>query len=473
MKLESKDLQLYLITNQNYNNFEKFLEKIKIALDSGVTCLQMREKNISKNEALGLATKLKKIANQKNIPFIINDDVHLAKKVNADGVHIGQNDMSIKEARKILGDESIIGVSVHNLEEAILAQKNGASYIGVGSIFKTNSKKDASFVSIGTLREICNKINLPVVAIGGINSSNISNLYGTGIDGVAVISAILSTDNIKESTEILKSKSNFIYKRNIPAILSIAGSDCSGGAGIQADIKSISACGGFAMSIITSLTAQNTKEVLKISNCDENFLKLQFKSIFTDIYPNSIKIGMLSSKEIIKVVFDQLKKYHSNNIILDPVMVSTSGCKLLDDDAIKLLKKLLIPISSLITPNIFEAEILSGKKIYSSNDMKISCEKIYNDYNCPVLLKGGHSLENANDLFFDGNNYIWFKEKKINNSNTHGTGCTLSSSIATYFALGYTLEESIEKAKNYITKILTSSLDLGHGNGPLDHFFKL
>lgn len=372
MKLESKDLQLYLITNQNYNNFEKFLEKIKIALDSGVTCLQMREKNISKNEALELAIKLKKIANQKNIPFIINDDVHLAKKVNADGVHIGQNDMSIKEARKILGDESIIGVSVHNLEEAILAQKNGASYIGVGSIFKTNSKKDASFVSIGTLREICNKINLPVVAIGGINSSNISNLYGTGIDGVAVISAILSTDNINESTELLKSKSNFIYKRNIPAILSIAGSDCSGGAGIQADIKSISACGGFAMSIITSLTAQNTKEVLKISNCDENFLKLQFKSIFTDIYPNAIKIGMLSSKEIIKVVFDQLKKYHSNNIILDPVMVSTTGCKLLDDDAIKLLKKLLIPISSLITPNIFEAEILSGKKIYSSNDMKLS-----------------------------------------------------------------------------------------------------
>lgn len=254
--------------------------------------------------------------------------------------------------------------------------------------------------------------------------------------------------------------------------LTIAGSDCSGGAGIQADIKTMAANGVYAMSAITALTAQNTTGVTGIMDVTPEFLEKQLDSIFTDIWPDAVKIGMVSSVEIIKVIATKLKEYKATNIVVDPVMVATSGSKLIADDAINVLKNELFPLASVLTPNIPEAEVISGLTIKDENDMIAAARKISEDYKCSVLCKGGHSINDANDLLvhLDGS-YKWFAGKRINNPNTHGTGCTLSSAIASNLAKGFELEISIERAKDYISKALADMLDLGKGSGPLNHAF--
>lgn len=254
-------------------------------------------------------------------------------------------------------------------------------------------------------------------------------------------------------------------------VLTIAGSDSSGGAGIQADLKTICAHKMYGMSAITALTAQNTLGVTDIMNVTPNFLKNELDAIFTDIYPDSVKIGMVSDKDLIKTISNSLKKYNAKNIVLDPVMVSTSGSKLLSDDAINALIEELFPIADVITPNILEAEALTGIKINNSDDMLkagLELKKITKN----VLVKGGHSINDANDLLITDDGYYWINGKRINNPNTHGTGCTLSSAIACELT-HHSLYESIVRAKNYISKALESNLDLGHGSGPLDHMFNL
>lgn len=251
--------------------------------------------------------------------------------------------------------------------------------------------------------------------------------------------------------------------------LTIAGSDSSGGAGIQADLKTMLANGVYGMSVITALTAQNTQGVLGIYDISKDFIALEMDSIFLDIIPDAIKIGMLSNIDIIKIVAKKLKEYNAKNIVLDPVMVATSGAKLIDENAIDVMIKELFPMAKLITPNIPEAEILSNMEIKSSDDMKKASEKIYEKYGCSILCKGGHNLNDANDLFYNGEEFIWFKGERIENKNTHGTGCTLSSAIASNLAKGMSLEKSIEKAKIYISKALSQMLDLGKGSGPLSH----
>lgn len=255
------------------------------------------------------------------------------------------------------------------------------------------------------------------------------------------------------------------------AVLTIAGSDCSGGAGIQADLKTMTMNGVYAMSVITALTAQNTLGVTGILDVGVDFLKKQLDAVFTDIYPEAVKIGMLSSKDLILTISNSLKEYKAKNIVVDPVMVSTSGSKLIADEAIETMCEELFPLATVITPNIPEAEILSGMKIKSSEDMVEAAKKINAKYGCAVLCKGGHSLNDANDLLFDGKNIKWFRGRRIDNPNTHGTGCTLSSAIASNLAKGMKLDEAIEKAKEYISNALLEMLDLGKGRGPMDHGF--
>lgn len=255
----------------------------------------------------------------------------------------------------------------------------------------------------------------------------------------------------------------------IKAVLTIAGSDSSGGAGIQADIKTMIANGVYAMSAITALTAQNTLGVRAVMNVTPKFLAEQLDAIFEDIPPAAVKIGMVSSAELINVIAQKLIYYRAENIVVDPVMVATSGAKLIDDDAIKTLTEKLFPIAKVITPNIPELEILSNKKIFSKSDMEICAEKIFKKYNCAVLAKGGHGINDADDLLFDGN-LIWFNGKRIDTKNTHGTGCTLSSAIASNLAKNFSLSDSVAAAKKYLTKALKSDLNLGHGNGPINHF---
>ena len=255
--------------------------------------------------------------------------------------------------------------------------------------------------------------------------------------------------------------------------LTIAGSDSSGGAGIQADIKTMMANGVYAMSAITALTAQNTTGVTGIMNVTPNFLAKELDCIFTDIYPDAVKIGMVSSSDIIKTIAEKLKQYNAKNIVVDPVMVATSGAKLIEDEALSCLKQCLLPISTILTPNIPEAEILAGMVIETEKDMIAAAKKISDTYHCSVLCKGGHQVQDANDLLYHNDNYKWFYGKRINNPNTHGTGCTLSSAIASNLAKGYELETAVERAKAYISGALADMLDLGKGSGPMNHGFDI
>ena len=255
--------------------------------------------------------------------------------------------------------------------------------------------------------------------------------------------------------------------------LTIAGSDSSGGAGIQADIKTMTANGVFAMSAITALTAQNTTGVSGIMEVSPEFLKQQIDSIFTDIRPDAVKIGMVSSAELIIVIAEKLTEYHAENIVVDPVMVATSGAKLISDDAIETLKERLLPMADVLTPNIPEAEVLSGMEVRTEEDMIKAAEKISENYHCAVLLKGGHQLNDANDLLYRNGSYRWFYGKRIDNPNTHGTGCTLSSAIASNLAKGFDMDTSVERAKAYISGALGAMLDLGKGSGPMNHAFDI
>ena len=259
----------------------------------------------------------------------------------------------------------------------------------------------------------------------------------------------------------------------IKTALTIAGSDCSGGAGIQADIKTMTINGVYAMSVITALTAQNTTGVRAIQEVTPEFLKQQIDAVFEDIFPDAVKIGMVSSGELICIIADRLKYYKAKNVVVDPVMVATSGSELIKNDAVKTLVDYLLPVATLVTPNIPEAQVLSGLTVESKEDMISAAKFIGDTYGCAVLLKGGHSINDANDLLYADGEVRWFEGKRINNPNTHGTGCTLSSAIASNLAKGFDLALSVKRAKEYISEALSAQLDLGNGSGPMQHNFAL
>ena len=255
--------------------------------------------------------------------------------------------------------------------------------------------------------------------------------------------------------------------------LTIAGSDCSGGAGIQADIKTMTMNGVYAMSAVTALTAQNTTGVTGIQESSPEFLEMQLDAVFEDIYPDAVKIGMVASGELIRAIADRLRHYDAGNVVIDPVMVSTSGSALMRTDAVNTLVEELLPLATLVTPNIPEAEVLSGRTISTKEDMIEAVKQIGDENHCAVLLKGGHSVNDANDLLYAEGRLTWFQGKRIDNPNTHGTGCTLSSAIASNLAKGFSLEDSVERAKSYISEALGAMLDLGKGSGPMQHNFGL
>jgi len=260
---------------------------------------------------------------------------------------------------------------------------------------------------------------------------------------------------------------------SMKTVLSIAGSDCSGGAGIQADLKTMTMNGVYAMSAITAMTAQNTTGVFAIQESTPEFLRLQIDAVFEDIRPDAVKIGMMASAELIAVIADRLRFYQAKNIVVDPVMVATSGSALMKPDALRTLTEKLLPLAAVVTPNISEARVLSGMNINNKEDMIAAAKQIGGNCHCAVLLKGGHSVGDADDLLYANGETIWFEGKRINNPNTHGTGCTLSSAIAANLAKGFTLAESVQRAKAYISGALAAMLDLGKESGPMNHAFDL
>ena len=255
--------------------------------------------------------------------------------------------------------------------------------------------------------------------------------------------------------------------------LTIAGSDSSGGAGIQADIKTMTANDVFATCAVTALTAQNTTGVTDILESTPHFLEEQLDAVFTDIFPDAVKIGMVSSAALIAVIADKLRQYGAKHIVVDPVMVATSGAKLLQDDAVSALTEKLLPLAEVLTPNIPEAEILSGMTITDAAGMEAAARIIHDRYGCAVLCKGGHQINDADDLLWRSEGGKWFRGKRIDNPNTHGTGCTLSSAIAANLAKGCDLDTAVERAKAYISGALAAMLNLGKGSGPMDHMFAL
>lgn len=254
-------------------------------------------------------------------------------------------------------------------------------------------------------------------------------------------------------------------------VLSIAGSDCSGGAGIQADIKTITAHKMYAMSAITALTAQNTTGVYGVIDVPPEFVGQQLDCIMNDIFPDSVKVGMVSSPLIIEKIVEKLIEYKPHNIVVDPVMISTSGSRLLSEDAMDALITKLIPLATVITPNLAEAECLCGMEILTKEDMSIAALRLSEFYKGNILIKGGHLESTADDLLYSNGEFTWFPGVKINNPNTHGTGCTLSSAIACNLANGFDMKTSIHNAKNYITGALEAGLELGKGSGPLNHYY--
>ena len=472
------DLILYAVTNRKWTGHKSLTEQVASAIRGGATMIQLREKSLSTEAFITEAIEIKKTASFHGVPLIINDNIEVAKIVKADGVHVGKSDHGVEAARTALGAHAIIGASVRTVEEAIRAEQSGADYLGVGAVFETSSKKDAVNVDLVTLKQITEAVSIPVVAIGGINVSNISQLSNTGIDGIAVISAIFASDDIESSTKRLRVLAEKVISKThftVPPILTIAGSDCSGGAGIQADLKTIEAHGLYGMSVITALTAQNTLGVTAVHNVPAAFIAEQLNTTFNDIVPAAIKIGMVSSPDIIKTIVTQLSDLLSIQshipIVIDPVMVSTSGSKLITDQALDVLKNELLPLATLITPNIPEAEILSGHKILTKNDMVEAACAISKDYNGHILIKGGHLTSCSDDLHYHLSKATWLQQARINNPNTHGTGCTLSTAIACALSNGLSMNQAISQAKEYITGALKVNFNIGKGSGPLYHSY--
>lgn len=251
--------------------------------------------------------------------------------------------------------------------------------------------------------------------------------------------------------------------------LTIAGSDCSGGAGVQADIKTMEANGVYAMSVISVLTAQNTLGVQKLFPVSAECITAQIDSVFADIFPDAVKIGMPGTTELIQIIAERLRHYQAKHIVVDPVMLSSSGSTLVDGKAAEMMKKELFPLAEVLTPNIPEAEVLTGKKIQTREEMERAAEQLSQEYGTAIVLKGGHAKTDANDLLYENGKSIWIEGERMVNPNTHGTGCTFSSAIAAGLAEDWDLETSVRRAKAYMQRAIGAGLDLGQGNGPLEH----
>ncbi|HAS73008.1 MAG TPA: thiamine-phosphate pyrophosphorylase, partial [Clostridiales bacterium UBA8960] len=461
-QIERLKYTLYAVTDRTWACQNMTLERqVEEAIMGGATLVQLREKHLSTADFIEAALSIKRVTDSYNIPLIINDNVTVAKAVNAAGVHIGQSDTTLNEARRELGNSVIIGVSVNTVAEAIEAELGGANYLGVGAIFETQSKMQVENVSKLTLKQIAKAVSIPVVAIGGINFENVDELSDTGIAGISVISAIFGADDIKNATTKLLSRVKSalgLITTHPKSVLTIAGSDCSGGAGIQADLKTIEAHGLYGMSVITALTAQNTLGVNAVHETPPAFVLKQMDAIFSDIVPEAIKIGMVANPEIIDAIANRLSDYRSNGtsvpVILDPVMVATSGSKLLSDDALDVLKSKLLRFATIITPNIPEAEILSGIKISSKADMISAAMEIERFYHGHILIKGGHLLKGSDDLLYYKGMALWFNQRRLSNENTHGTGCTLSTAIACAISQKMSIPDAVGQAKAYVTGAL-------------------
>ena len=488
------DLSLYLVTDRPLSGGRDMAWIVREAVAGGVTMVQLREKDCSTAEFVALARELKATLRPLGIPLIINDRIDVALAVDADGVHIGQSDMPYETARALLGKEKIIGLSVETMDEVLAANALDVNYIGISPIYATPTKTDTlTPFGLEGIEEVMQHSRHRCVAIGGMNRNTVGEVIARGVEGVAVVSAIVSaespraasaelaaiiSDNRTEHPQRTENPEKSASNPQLKKVLTIAGSDSGGGAGIQADIKSISANGCFAASAITAITAQNTLGVNAVEGLSIDIIEGQIEAVLSDIGADSVKIGMLHSTEVVQCVARMLRKYAITNVVLDPVMVSTSGHKLIEDSAIEVLKSKLMPMVRVVTPNIPEAEILLGETISKQGDLPGAARRLAEMYGVSVLLKAGHLVDDELiDIFYnrETDEAIELSARRVDTRNTHGTGCTLSSAFAAQLAKGLPLTEAARAAKRYINQAIIHGADqnIGHGHGPVNHFYNL
>ncbi|MFA7406137.1 MAG: bifunctional hydroxymethylpyrimidine kinase/phosphomethylpyrimidine kinase [Pelobacteraceae bacterium] len=459
---------VYLITDQG----AALSDRVCQALRGGVSVLQYRAKGKEYGERLVEGGELKRLSARFGATFIVNDDLQLAKELDADGVHLGQDDGDIAVARALLGPGKVIGKSTHNLEEALRAEQDGADYIGFGAMFPTGSKNVLHLPGVEGLESIRGRIKIPIVAIGGITPGNACRVIDAGADAVAVISSVLSNPR----PEIVTAELLLLFNRSRPfprgAVLSVAGSDSGGGAGIQADIKTISLLGSYAATVLTALTAQNTRGVASIHGLPPSFMLDQLDSVLSDIPIDVIKTGMLHTPAMISALAERLgERKVLIPMVVDPVMVAKGGAALLEREAVQVFSDQLLPLAYLLTPNVPEAERLLGRSIRDEAEMEQAARELHSMGAANVLVKGGHLTgSHSTDILFDGRQCHRFSSERIFTSNTHGTGCSYASAVAALLAQGQPLLTAAERAKQFITHAIRLARSLGKGHSPVNHF---
>jgi len=457
---------LYLITDNNQDG--KLLIKVKAALTGGAKTVQYRAKDILPDERRAMAESLKSLCSEYEAQLIINDLPELARDIDADGVHLGQEDMSIIQARQILGHQKLIGVSTHSVDEALKAEAHGADYIAIGSIFPTDSKEDTNMVGLKTLSKVRKAVRIPVVAIGGITPDGAFEALEAGADAIAVISGVMAdADPARAAKEYA-----LLFNRNNPVpngkVLTIAGSDSSGGAGIQADIKTITLLGSYASSVLTALTAQNTLGVAETYVVNSDFVLKQIDTVLDDIGADTIKTGMLSWGGIVSRVARVIEE-RSLLAVVDPVMIAKGGESLLDVEAHDSVIFRLLPQSYLLTPNLPEVEVMTGIEPRTVEEMIEAGRNLQELGARNVLIKGGHLSGDATDVLLMGDTEHQLTSQRFDTINTHGTGCTLSAAIATFLAQGYPLKRAVERGKRFVSLAIEHSVQIGRGHGPVNH----
>ncbi|WP_289094180.1 thiamine phosphate synthase [uncultured Bifidobacterium sp.] len=541
---ECFDLRAYFVVGPDDTKGRPVTDVVAAALRGGATFVQLRAKHADARELTDMARAIANVIDSAGkadtVAFVIDDRTDVAWQcrqlgIKIDGVHIGQDDMMPEQARAMLGPDAIIGLSAETLQHIATANAlpdGVVDYIGAGPLHYTATKPEAAAVEsdgtkhalgIAGAQSLCDASRYPVVVGGGVHTDDIPALARTTAAGWFVVSAIAAADDPESATRQLISAWTAIrgeqrhgyaaagiaaptasssipflphwrtkQPHGLPPVLTVAGSDSSGGAGIQADLKTMMANGVFGMSAITSLTAQNTTGVRDVQNAEPRVLAEQVDAVFEDIPPMAVKIGMVSSADLIETIAERLSAHQARNIVLDPVMVATSGAKLIDDDAVAALTSKLFPLATVITPNMPETEALLEQALQERSsaddapaarllsagirteaDMEMAGRTLAEHFGCAVLVKGGHGVKDANDVLVEPDGTAtWFTSPRIDNPNTHGTGCTLSSAIASHLALGETLPQAVRSAKDYLTGALAEQLDLGRGSGPMDHAWR-
>lgn len=474
----SRDLSLHLVTDAALCGDRGVIDTVRAAVAGGVTVVQLRDKHATDAETVDLLLRLSEVIDGRAL-LVANDRLAAvidarARGARVDGVHLGQSDASVEDARTLLGPDALIGLTANTPAhlDALRALPVGTvDYIGVGVIRPTSTKPDhPPALGVEGFRALAASSPVPAVAIGGIGTDDVRALRDAGAAGVAVVSALCAADDPRAAARAFRRE----WRRGRPPrVLSIAGSDPSGGAGIQADLKSIAAQGGYAMAVITALTAQNTRGVDAVHVPPTSFLRAQLDAVAADIDIDAVKLGMLADAGIIRTVRDWLAVHRPDTVVLDPVMVATSGDRLLDPAAESALRELAHHVD-LITPNLAELAVLTGRSVGTWDEALIAARELAARTGALVLAKGGHLSgdETPDALVGPDGVIVEYSGKRIDTTSTHGTGCSLSSALATTRARGMDWEQALEHSRAWLRESLEAAdvLDVGRGHGPVSHF---